>query len=339
MHTPYTGSYVAQHRLGIQLTSVLVGELHLCRKLHFPVFVLKDGFFNAVLPAGSSPDREQINQLIKSAQREVFVHQRDRDEIKMNLQSAMIKVTRSLSVGDPVENGSKGLKLISLNLQNLYQNPHDDELLTRQFQGTQNLSKFFIDQKKHLPFFYQQQNKDSCHFTISQPMLSSILMTAYLQSIHLFHEREIENLFLTSYFKDFGLSIIPAESYDVKILGTKDENLFSKHSEYSHSLLEGRVPLARNYLNIIKHHHFLNHKLKQIIQEGIKSEVNPEMVMGLESTLVAVFDILVAMINERPYRRSLSLYQSLEVIKKIMADDYPQEFKALVIFLKQFFKN
>jgi HD-GYP domain-containing protein (c-di-GMP phosphodiesterase class II) len=61
--------------------------------------------------------------------------------------------------------------------------------------------------------------------------------------------------------------------------------------------------------------------------------------MGIESTLVAVFDILVAMTNDRPYRKGLSLYQSLEVIKKMMADEYPQEFKALVVFLKQFFKN
>jgi HD-GYP domain-containing protein (c-di-GMP phosphodiesterase class II) len=45
------------------------------------------------------------------------------------------------------------------------------------------------------------------------------------------------------------------------------------------------------------------------------------------------------MTNDRPYRRGQSLYQSLELIKKMMADDYPQEFKALVVFLKQFFKN
>jgi HD-GYP domain-containing protein (c-di-GMP phosphodiesterase class II) len=55
--------------------------------------------------------------------------------------------------------------------------------------------------------------------------------------------------------------------------------------------------------------------------------------------VVAVFDILVAMTSDRPYRKGMSLYQSLELIKKIMADDYPQEFKALVVFLKQFYKN
>ena len=64
-----------------------------------------------------------------------------------------------------------------------------------------------------------------------------------------------------------------------------------------------------------------------------------EMIYGIESTLVAVFDIMVAMMSDRPYRKGISLYQALEVVKKMMADDYPQEFKALVVFMKQFFKN
>ena len=44
------------------------------------------------------------------------------------------------------------------------------------------------------------------------------------------------------------------------------------------------------------------------------------------------------MTSSRPYRQGLTTYQSLELIRKMIADDYPQEFRALVVYLRQFFK-
>jgi HD-GYP domain-containing protein (c-di-GMP phosphodiesterase class II) len=170
-------------------------------------------------------------------------------------------------------------------------------------------------------------------------MLSSLLLISFLQAIHLFNEKEIENLFLTSYFKDIGFSMIPDDIYDIKSLTSRDQNLFANHANFSFDLLEGRTPLSKNYLTIIKHHHFMNEKMKEILSKDKRYKREPEVILGLESTLVAVFDILVAMTHDRPYRKGISLYQALEVIKKMMVDDYPQEFKALVIFLRQFFKN
>jgi HD-GYP domain-containing protein (c-di-GMP phosphodiesterase class II) len=170
-------------------------------------------------------------------------------------------------------------------------------------------------------------------------MLSSLLLLSFLQATHLFHDKEMENLFMTSYLKDIGLALIPTDKYDQKSLSTKEQALFADHADFSFDLLEGRIPLSKNYLHIIKHHHFLNDRLKDFLVKGKSRGQDPDMILGLESTLIAVFDMLVAMTNDRPYRRSLSLFQSLELIKKIMADDYPQEFKALVVFLKQFFKN
>jgi HD-GYP domain-containing protein (c-di-GMP phosphodiesterase class II) len=196
-----------------------------------------------------------------------------------------------------------------------------------------------MENKKHQPYFFHSLARENFHFTLSQPMLSSVLLLSFLQSIHLFHDKEVENLFLTSYLKDIGVSMIPDAKYDLKTLTPKDKELFANHADFSYELLEGRVPLSKNYLNIIKHHHFLNDRLKGLGDKDRKGFADNEMIMGIESTLVAVFDILVAMTNDRPYRKGLSLYQSLEVIKKMMADEYPQEFKALVVFLKQFFKN
>ena len=287
---------------------------------------------------GSVPTKEQINTLIKNAHREVYIYPEDIQEIKKNLETALVKVTRSLSVGDPLENGTKDLKLLSLNLGGLYENPHNDELLMLQFQSTQNLSKFLMENKKHQPQFFQNLIRENFHFTLSQPMLSSVLLLSFLQSIHLFHDKEVENLFLASYLKDIGISMIPDDKYDLKTLTTRDQELFANHADFSFELLEGRIPLSKNYLTIIKHHHFLNDKMKDLLQKD-KKKSEPDLIFGLESTLVSVFDILVAMTNDRPYRKGMSLFQSLELIKMMMADEYPQEFKALVIFLKQFYKN
>jgi hypothetical protein len=331
-------SYSDQHRLSLKLRPILVGELYLARKLKHPVFIFKNGVFYPVVNEGFLPSKDQINSLIKNFHREVYVYPEDIQEIKNNLESALIKVTRSLSVGDPIENGTKDLKLLSLNLGGLYQNLHNDELLMLQFQSTQNLSKFMLDNKKYQPLFFQNLIRENFHFTLSQPMLSSLLLLSFLQSIHLFHDKEVENLFLASYFKDIGIAMIPGDKYDLKTLTTRDQELFANHADFSFDLLEGRIPLSKNYLTIIKHHHFLNDKMKEFLQKEKKKKKEPEIIFGIESTLVSVFDILVAMTSDRPYRKGMSLYQSLELIKKMMADDYPQEFKALVIFLKQFYK-
>lgn len=339
MSSTTINSYIDQHKLALKLRPILVGELYLSKKLSHPVYIFKNGVFLPVIGENSVPTKDQINNLIKNSHREVYVYREDVDAIKKNLESALVKVTRSLSVGDPLENGTKDIKLLSLNLGGLYQNPHNDELLMLQFQSSQNLSKFLLENKKYLPYYFQNLMRENFHFTLSQPMLSSVLLLAFLQAIHLFHDKEIENLFLTSYLKDIGIAMIPDEKYDLKTLSPQEQELFANHADFSFDLLEGRVPLSKNYLNIVKHHHFLNERMKEILTKDKMRGKDSEMIMGIESTLVAVFDILVAMTSERPYRKGHSLYQALEVIKKMMADDYPQEFKALVIFLKQFFKN
>lgn len=331
-------SYSEQHRLALKLHPVLVGELYLAGKLKHPVYIHKGGIFVPVLFEGATPSKELINTLIKNNHRMVYIYPEDSIDIKKSLENALTKVTRSLSVGDPLENGTRDLKLLSLNLSGLYDNPHNDELLMLQFQSTQNLSKFLLENKKFLPNYYENLTKENFHFTLAQPMLSSLLLLSFLQATHLFHDKEIENLFLTSYLKDIGVSMIPNDKYDIRALTTRDQELFAHHADFSFDLLDGRIPLSKNYLSIIKHHHFLNNKIKSLVSREKIKETEPEMIFGLESTLIAVFDILVAMTNERPYRKRMSLYQALDIIKRMMADDYPQEFRALVIFLKQFYK-
>jgi len=237
MATAAIFSYTQHHRLPLKLRPILVGELYLAKKLKCPVYIFKNGAFRAVMNEGSLPSKDQINVLIKNGHKEVFVYPEDAAAIRSNLEAALVKVTRSLSVGDPLENGTKDMKLLSLNLGGLYKNPHDDELLMLQFQSSQNLGKFLIENKKFQPHFFQNLLKENFHFTLSQPMLSSVLLLSFLQAIHLFHDKEIENLFLASYLKDIGLSMIPEEKYDLKTLTPKDQALFAEHADFSFVLL------------------------------------------------------------------------------------------------------
>jgi HD-GYP domain-containing protein (c-di-GMP phosphodiesterase class II) len=55
--------------------------------------------------------------------------------------------------------------------------------------------------------------------------------------------------------------------------------------------------------------------------------------------LVTVMDVISAMISGRPYRKASSLYESLDLIKLLIADQYPQEFKLIVTYFRSFFFN
>ncbi len=331
-------TFVDQHKIGFKLTPILVGELYLAKSLKHPVYVFIDETFQPVFTSGTPPSKEQILQLIKSNFKEVYVYREDQEAIKAHLEQALLKITRSLSIGDPLQNGAKELKLLSMNLDNLYRDPHSDERLMLQFQSIQNLGKFLIENKKQQSLLFQNLASENFHFTMIQPMLSSMLLLSFIQNLHLFHEKEVENLFSASYFKDIGFSMIPSDKYDLKDLKPHEKDLFANHADFSFELLEGRLPISKSYLSIIKNHHFMNDRIKNIASKNHPHD-EQEIIYGIESTLVSVFDIFVAMTSDRPYRKGMTHYKALEVIKKIMADDYPQEFKALVIFLKQFFKN
>ena len=332
-------SYVHRHQLSLKLRSVLVGELYLIKKLKNPVYIYRSGLFHSVINSGTAPTKEQVHTLIKNNHREVYVWPEDAEEIRNNLRIALTRVTRSLSVGDPLENGTKDIKLLSLNLGELYQNPHNDESLMLQFQSSQNLSKFLIENKKYQSHLYKSMGGENFHFTLIQPMLSSLLLLSFLQSIRLFSDKEIENLFVASYLKDIGFAMIPSNKYDLKKLTTHDQQLFADHADFSFDLLDGRIPISKNYLTIVKHHHFMNDKMKELLSNKDGPRTGTDMIFGIESTLVSVFDILIAMTSDRPYRKGMGLYHALELIRRMMADEYPQEFRALVIFLKHFYKN
>lgn len=331
-------NHVKQSSLSLNLKPLFVGQLSIIEALRDSAYGYIDGVFKEVIRPNETITNDFIRKYASETSKEIFVSEKDYKEINEYLKNELMKITRSLSIGDPLKNTTRHVNFLSLQMANLYLDPFDDELLNNQFQSSKNLSSILLNNKGLSKQLYQNILKQGHHYTISQPLLSSIMLLGYFQTIGLFSEKEVQTLFLTSYFKDIGMSFIPREKFELMHLSEFDKKIFSEHAENSMKILQGRIPLGQNQLEIIKNHHFLNYKIQSLVlkQESIE---NADFIHGVESTILSATDILVAMTTYRPYREPQSLFQALELLKKVLADEYPQEFKNLVNFLRQFFSK
>lgn len=325
-------------RLALKLKPVFIVQLTMLDSLTKPAYAYKEGIFSKVLNENEGISFDFIAQYAQTQSSEIFLHKEDYETIHEKLNTEINKITRSLSIGDPKVKAAKHVNLLSMQMSNLYKDPFNDELLSNQYQSAKNFSNFLFQNKHIHKFVYHKLVKQSHHYTVAQPLLSSILLVGFLQYSGLFSEKEIQGYFLTSYFKDIGMSFIPREKFELAHLNNFDKKLFSEHAENSMKLLDGRLPFNKTQLNIIKNHHFLNYKIQSLIS-GTTQPTREKMLTGIESTLLSSIDIIVAMSSKRPYRDTISVFKSLELLKKVIADEYPQEFKSLVIYLRQFFSK
>lgn len=328
---------IVKNRLNLYLKPVYVTQIILLEALHYPAYTYINNEFKEVLKANEGITTKFISDYAQTYSKEIFIFSEDFELLNKKLKDEVTKLTRSLSIGDPAKNAKKQISLLTMQMQNLYNDPFDDELLSNHFQSSRNLSNLLLNNKELHRALYKDLTKQSYHYTQTQPMLSSILLLSFIQSLQLFSQKEIEGLFLTSYFKDIGMSFIPREKFELAHLSEFDKELFSQHAENSMKILDSRVPLSKHQLNMIKNHHYLNYKIQALIN---KSEVqnDEQFLSGIESALLSGIDILVAMTNPRPYRDPVSTFKALELLKRVLSDDYPQEFKALVFYIKTFFK-
>lgn len=328
-------SPIQRHKLNLTLIPVFIGKLATISKLKKIAYGFKDGAFVEVL----APEVEITNQFISNyAQnlgQDIFVYPDDFKLINHTLRDQLTKNTRSLSIGDIKKNAKKQVNLLTMQMGSLYQNPFNDELLLNQFQNSKNLGILLYQNKNIQKEIYENLVKQKYHYIHKQPLLASIMFLSYLQNLGFFSENEIQTLFLTSYFKDIGMSFIPLEKFDKADLSDFDKELFADHAKNSVKILERRIPLNQTQLNMIENHHFLNEKIQSMIS-GKAFDLDQDFIVGVESVMMNAVDIIVAMTSERPYRDALSSYKALELIKKTLSDEYSQEFKSLVFFLKNF---
>lgn len=329
-------SFTSQHSLALKLKPLFVGQLSTVDALRESAYAYIDNTFQEVLTPNETITTDFIREYASNTSKDIFVSHEDYDEINTFINGELLKITRSLSIGDPLKNSTRHVNFLSLQMSHLYQDPFNDELLNSQFQSSKNLSSLLLKNKGLTKQLYQNLQKQGHHYTIAQPLLSSILLLGFFQSIGLFSEKEIQSMFLTSYFKDIGMSFIPREKFEQAHLNDFDKKIFAQHAENSMKILNGRVPLTQSQLEIIQNHHFLNYKIQKLVMKDTLDHAE-DFIHGVESTFISAVDILVAMTNNRPYRDSVSMFQALELLKKVLSDEYPQEFRNLVNFLRQFF--
>lgn len=327
---------ILQNALSFKLMPVSLRELMVLGRTPCDLYIPSEVGHQLVFHRNSAMTGDSIKQLLLSGVVQLFVEESAYPSVVDNIQEELKKITRSLSIGNPLENAKKQVNLLTIHMSYLYEAPTDNQKLQLQFQSVKNLVHFLaVNPKIHTPLYHAFKEQKH-HYIFAQPMLSSIFLLGVLQQSRLLSMKELESLFLTSYFKDIGMSVIPVEKYNQPELSRRDKDLFAKHPQISVDLLLGRVQLSPTYLKIIENHHTFS----LLGSDGFDpTELYGKFIGGFETMVISATDIIAAMISERPYREATALYDALELIRVLIAENYPNEFKYIVHYFRQFFKQ
>ncbi len=329
-----------QNTLGIQLVPISIKELLILNQTPCPIYSLDNGIFIKILEAQNVLSKKILKQIIKNYSAILFVLQSDLSKLIEQHQTHLRNITRSISIGNITEKGKQHFQLLSTNMHYLYNNPIDDNALSIQYQSTKNLAYFLMDNQKIHRAIFEDYIKQNYHYVIAQPLISSLFLLGVLKQSDMFAPKEIVSLFITSYFKDIGMSTIPMGKYDTPNLTEQDKKVLGNHANASVSILKSRINLTTPYLKIIKNHHNFSILNNTSVSElGIISEDDTSdlLITGFESMIISVMDIIAAMLSSRPYRQECSLYDALELIKVLISDKFPREFKLIVHYFRKFF--
>ncbi len=329
---------IKQNALNYSLIPIPIKELLFMEVTPCDFFVINKGEYELALQQTTVITRETLKNLIANGNLVVYIRESDRSRIISHHQNNLQKISRSLSLGNPNSNAKKMMNLLTLNLEYLYLDPNNDETLNLQFQNLTNLASFLYNNLKMHTSFYNDYLSQNHHFVYAQPLISSLFVIGILKQTNYFSKRESEMLFISSSLKDIGMSVIPIEKYEKKELSLEDKILFQSHPSYSVQILKGRVPLSSRYLHIIENHHsfsLLGNNKTNFLKE--QKSGNTSDISGAELMIITAMDVVAAMITGRPYTPPTKLYDALELVKGLIAENYPQEFKLIVRYFKNFF--
>lgn len=325
-----------QNTLNYSLVPISFRELMFIDHAPCTLYILHENKFTLIFSKNSKINKAQLKQLILKGHVKFFVHEEERKFLILDHQKNLTSISRSLSIGSPTKNAKKMLNLLTINLEYCYLDPTNDEILKIQFQNLLNLASFLYNNPQEHNAIFNDYMTRKHHFIYAQPIISSLFVIGILKQAHIFSQKESELLFIASCLKDLGMSIIPQEKYDKKQLSNEDKRLFLSHPGESIRILEGKVPLSSRYLNIIENHHafsFLNPKNSSNQSKAIME------ISGAETIIIICMDVIAAMITNRPYRKPQKLFEALSFIKPLISDEYPMEFKIIVNYFKNFFKQ
>lgn len=334
MQSPYHS--LIQNQLSFRLFPISIRELMYISKCPCDVYVYSNGTFSLRIRKDTDIDHSYLKDLLTAGEAELFIYRQNRELIIQEIQKCLTLTTRSLSVGNAMENAKKQMNLLTISLGYLYNTPTDDSLLSLQHQCAKNLAYFLIKNIHYHEALYKEFLRQKHHYIYAQPLIASLFTLGMLKYSKKYNDQEIEALFITSYFKDIGMSSIPEAMYDSPSLSAEERQLISTHAQNSVKILQGRLPLTPNHFHIIENHHSFS-LLQSDFDIVPKKSLDSKMIFGFETVVISIMDIIAASIHDRPFRDSIKIFDALALSKNLIVDKYPQEFKMMVGYFRKFF--
>lgn len=317
-------SIIEESRKTFYMRELNIQEITGMNCVPIDVYFFHQGHFEKLLHKNDELTKSQWVLLVKNLNKKfikLFCEEESRHYLDDYYQQKLREFSRGLSIDISQEKIQKHTHLLMHNLQQLYHNPNDNDLLQILYQSIKGLAAFYYNNSSYIPYTYHICEKSNLHYKLKQPLLSSLILVGLLIYSKQFNLREIENMFVLSCLKDIGMSFWPKHLLDKKILNEQEIELIKHHPMESQKILLGRIPLSSNYFKILTNHHESSHQL-----------------LGIETHLVRLCDILVAMIHKRPYREEITLFSGLNIVKDNLPSQYNQEYKIFVLYLQNFFK-
>ncbi len=300
-------------------------------------YILRQGLPHRLHEKNHELNNQTLREWVEAGISKIFIKAREHKNLIEKQNENLRSNTRSLSIGDPLDKSRRQTSLLATHLKFFYEDTANDELLNLLHQSIRSFANFLMEHMKIHHMTYSDFSRQKHHYIHSQPVLSSLFLIGVLKQARIFSDKDIENLFVTSFLKDVGMSCIPIEKYGQKELNLADKKLLLNHAQNSVSILLNRIPLSAHSLKIIENHHNFSTLTREL--EHFTPDPPKRLITGIETTLVSITDIIAAMISERPYRPATSLFQSLDLIRELISNQHPQEFKLLISYFKNYFSK
>lgn len=316
--------------------------LFLLKNSPCPFYTLQGGIWTLLVSKDQIIHRDLIQNLVNQRRNELFLKVGDKDEFLSKwmeeiLQESLILIRR------PKELFYYKRYLYKLTLlYHLFFIFNDDEKVLIKLSKMARIFADTIQEKvDFISPLYKFISNQKFHYLNVQPLLSSLFLIKVLIELRAFSSQEIADLFVVSFLKDVGMSVISKEIYSKENLSEFEISSLLRHEKHSRLILSEVIKLSDRHLNLIEnHHHYSNLKEKLITIKTKNSNIrlSESPLMGLETELVEICDIIVAMISSRPYRDGLETFETLNRVKLVLEKRYYSEFKILISVAQNLFK-
>lgn len=325
-----------EHQIGLLVTPVSIRQFYCLTYLFEDAYIYKEGHYLKIFDAEKSINTKEIDKLSIQGILVIYVGAKDFLEIKTKLYANLQEATRKLSIGDAIVSGQDYVSSLLENLALLYEDYHDQGLLALIYHTAPSFCQYLQNNKKNIGTLYKHVIKSNQQYIFKQPILSSLFLAMYLAENNLFNPKEAQDIFVLSLLKDIGMCFVPRHSWNKKVLDPYEQEALSLHAINSVQLLKDRIPIHPTGLQIIEHHHFQNDSVRNFLQNK-KMEQDQQLIHGIETAIIALTDLIVAMNTHRPYRKTYPISVIKKVVSLIMKDLYPIEEKSLIKFVDFFF--